>query len=949
MNTSHRRSTHAKQPFLQRLSTHKRLLIPAAVAILAGLGGGAYYLTKTEASPEERLAAAHKFEQAGDHKGAVIELKNVLQVAPTNAEARFLLGRVHYANNDFLNAEKEFRKAQNAGYKQPDMAYILGRTLLVLRQPGKIMEEIHEIPGASPADNAAILAIRAHAQLLLGDKAGTEKALNQADALLPEHPDTLVVRAGVAHTQGQTVEALALIDKALAKAAQRADLWVMKGDLLRTAGKFPEAMAAYAKATSIDPGNLPARLASAQYYVSTAALDKAEVELKALQTVAPNNLMGRYFGALIDFRRKQYDAANNKLQEVLRGAPDFTPANLLAGIINIRLGKHENAITHLNRVLEQVPAHPLARKLLASTMMETGQFGRAKELIANLDNDDNDALLLSLRGNLALQAGAYQEARHSLEKASALAPDDQNLIRGIAASRMASGDEAGAIAALTQLSEKDGKSHQADVLLVLTHVKAKRYDEALKVIDKLSSKNPRLALAENLRGAVYVARNEIPQAQQSFLKALEYDPGYLPAASNLARIDLSNKDIKSARSRFTAVLKQNPGSARAMTALAELAALEKNEPEYLKYAEQAIKAEPKNLQARRMIVRYWLLKRDAGKALVAARAAKEATGSPEFLEQIGAAQMLQGDAASALSTYGQWTETSPNNPLPYFRLAQLQQHEKNTAAALKSLDKALTIHPDFAEASMSKAMLLAQSGKPDEGIKIARALQAKHPKAVGGILAEADILAGTKKYADAGKLYIKATQMTGQGQFLIRANQVYKAAGQAAEGEKQLDLWIKAHPEDTPVRHALAQNLLDGKHLKEAADHYRVLVKANPSDLIANNNLAWLLGELKDPGALAAAEQTYKLAPKNAAVLDTYGWQLTMAGQAKRGLPYMREALGIAPDNPELRWHLAATLEKAGEKREATTELDRLLTSGKPFPQEAQARALLQQLRSSNH
>ncbi|MBU1664800.1 MAG: PEP-CTERM system TPR-repeat protein PrsT, partial [Gammaproteobacteria bacterium] len=529
MNTSHRRSTHAKQSILQRLSTHKRLLMPAAVAILAGLGSGAYYLTKAEASPEERLAAAHKFEQAGDHKGAVIELKNVLQVAPTNAEARFLLGRVHYATNDFLNAEKEFRKAQNAGNKQPELAYMLGRTLLMLRRPEKIMEEIHEIPGASPADNAAILALRAHAQLLLGDKAGMEKALGQADALLPEHPDTLVVRAGVAHTQGQTAEALALIDKALAKAAQRADLWVMKGDLLRTAGKFPEAMTAYAKATSIDPGNLPARLASTQYYVSTSALDKAEAELKALQAVAPNNLMGRYFGALIDFRRNQYDAANNKLQEVLRGAPDFTPANLLAGIANIRLGKHENAITHLNRVLEQVPAHPLARKLLAGIMMETGQFGRAKELIANLDNDDNDALLLSLRGNLALQAGAYQEARNSLEKASALAPDDQNLIRGIAASRMASGDEVGAIAALTQLSEKEGKSHQADVLLVLTHVKAKRYDEALKVIDKLSGKNPRLALAENLRGAVYVARNEIPQAQQSFLKALEYDPGYIPA------------------------------------------------------------------------------------------------------------------------------------------------------------------------------------------------------------------------------------------------------------------------------------------------------------------------------------------------------------------------------------------------------------------------------------
>lgn len=946
MNTPHRRSPHAKPSFLQRLAAHKRLLIPAAIALLAGLGGGAYYLTRAD-GPEKRLAAARKLEQAGDRKGAAIELKNALQQAPQNADARFLLGKLHYANNDFLNAEKEFRKALGAGYKQADLPYLLGRTLLMLKQQQKVIEEIHEIPGAPAAANAAILAIRAHAQLLLGDKGGMEKTLSRADELAPEHPDTLVVRAGVAHTQGQTAEALALVEKALAKDGQRADLWVMKGDLLRTANKLPEAVAAYAKATAIDPGNLPARLASIQYYLATSALDKAEAELKALHQVAPGNLMGRYFGALVDFRRKQYDAANNKLQEVLRSSPDFLPANLLAGIVNIRLGKQENAITHLNRVLEAVPNHPLARKLLASTMMSTGQFARAKELIADLDDKDNDALLLSLRGNLAMRSGAFQEARRSLEKAAALVPDNPSLIRELAASRMASGDEAGAIAALTQLSEKDGKSHQADVLLVLTHIKAKRYDEALKVIDKLAGKSPRLPLAENLRGAVHMARDDLPQAQQSFTRALEYDPGYLPAANNLARIDLSRKDIKSARSRFLAVLKHTPENARAMTALAELAELEKNEAEYLKYVEQAKKADPKDIQARQMAIRYWLLKRDAGKALMEARSARESTGRVEFLDQIGAAQMLQGDLPSALATYGQWTQASPNSALPFFRLAQAQQQAKDRAAALKSLDRALALRPDFLEAGMNKAFLLAQEGRPDDGLKLARDLQAKFPKVAGGYLTEADILATGKKFADAGKLYARAAQMTGQGQHLIRANQAYKAAGQAGEGEKQIEQWLKAHPGDLAVRHELAQSLLNGKRLKDAADHYRILVRANPADLIANNNLAWLLGELKDPGALAAAEQTYKLAPKNGAVLDTYGWQLALAGQAKRGVGYLREATGLLPDNPEIRWHLAAALDKAGERQAAKAELDRLLTSRMAFPQEAEARALLEQLRAS--
>jgi len=104
---------------------------------------------------------------------------------------------------------------------------------------------------------------------------------------------------------------------------------------------------------------------------------------------------------------------------------------------------------------------------------------------------------------------------------------------------------------------------------------------------------------------------------------------------------------------------------------------------------------------------------------------------------------------------------------------------------------------------------------------------------------------------------------------------------------------------------------------------------------------------LKDPEALAIAEQAFKLAPKNVSVLDTYGWQLATAGQAKRAIPYLREALTLAADNMEIRWHLAATMEKAGDRSGAIAELDRLLAGGATFPQETQARALLERLRKS--
>lgn len=945
MHSASPHSSSHKRSLMQRLAEHKRLLVPTALLLVASLGGAAYYLVKGKASPEQRMASAQTLERAGDFKGAAIELKNVLQQEPGNAEARFRLGKLHFANNDFINAEKELRLALSKGYKAPEAAILLARTLLVLRQPEKIVDGINVLEGAPAESNAAILAIRAQAHAMLGDKKGMASSLQQADALIPDHPDTLAVRAGQSFADGRQDQALEMLEKATAKDAGRADLQLMKADLLRAQKRSDEAIAVYRKALEIEPANLAARLAMAQHYLSVSDLDKAQAELKTLRGYAPNNLMGRYLEGLIDFRRKNMDAAAQKLQDVLRGAPDFAPANLLAGAIDLSQGKRESAISRLNRVLEAAPDHPLARKLLATAMLDSGQAERARELIANLKDDDGDIQLLALQGNIAQRLGNLQEARQKLEKASLLAPDNTALIRELAASRMASGDESGAIEALTRLAEKDTASHQADVILVMTHLKAKRYDAALKAIANLERRNPGLALAENLRGALHVARKDIAQARQHFAKAMEIEPGYLAAASNLARLDLADKDIKSARSRFEQVLKHRPKTARAMIALAELAALEKNEGEYVKYIEQAKKTDSKDATARQMLTRYWLSKRDAGKALSEARAALEATGNAGFHGLIGAAYAMQGDEANALSAYGKWVEAAPKDPRSHYQLALAQFNGKDRGAALKSLNKALSLQPDYAEASISKALLLGHEGRTGEGIKIARELQARAPKAAEGYHSEAEILFLDRQYVAAAKLYAKAAQLSGQGQPMINAYRAYLAAGQSGDGEKALRQWLETKPDDGQVRHQFALVLLGDKRLKEAEQQYSTLARANPRDVVAYNNLAWVRGELGSPNALATAETALALSPDNPATLDTLGWNLIKAGQHRRGLEMIKKALAKAPDAAEIQWHLAVGLNKSGDRARARQEIERLLRTGMAFPQEAEARKLLDSLK----
>jgi putative PEP-CTERM system TPR-repeat lipoprotein len=927
------------------LTKHLPKILAGLIGI-AVIAGGAYVLTRK--SPEDHYRAGVELHQKGNLKGAAIELKNLLQSTPNNGDARLLLGRIHFAQGDMPAAEKELQKARELGVKDPQLEPLYANTLLLLNQPKRVIDEIKEQEGAGADSNAAILALRARAQLFLNDPAAADAELAQADTRSDSHPEALASRAYLALSRKDPQQALDFVEQAIAKADQRADLWIMKGDLLRTLKRNAEALPAYAKASAIDPANVPARLAIAQLHLENAALDKAEAELKVLAKYAPNNLMGRYMTAYIEFRRGRYQEADAKLQDVLRTSANFLPAHLLSGAVKLALGNREAAKQHLDKILGVAPQHPLARKLMAAALAEMGDVAEARKLLESFGDAGNDPILNAMQGELALHQGDYAQARKHLESLDKDVQLSAKQFTELAASRMGTGDQAGAIEALSKAAELDTESARPDVLLVLAHLKEKRFDAALQVVAKLDKERPNDPVVHNLRGTINISRNDKAQARGNFADALKANPVYFPAASNLALLDIMDKNVDAARARFDQLLKKAPKETRAWLALAALDAQQKNEAGYLRNLEQAQKSDAKNVQAHLLLARYWLDKRIPGKALSVAREGLDATGRPEFHEFIGLAQLQQNDPVNALAAFKRWAEASPGNPMAHYRLSQAQAMNKDRDGALKSLDQAIALRPDFVDASKSKAQLLGQMGRSREALQIARQLQSSKPKSASGFLAEAEILYSEKNYLEAGKLYVKASQVSGLGQPLANAYQAYARAGQAAEGEKLMQQWLARNPADAALRHQLALAQLNAKRLQDAADNYRILVKNNPQDVVAYNNLAWLLGELNAPDALAVAEQAYKLSPEIPGVQDTLGWILVNSNQAKRGLELLKKAFAKAPGSPDIHWHLAVGYVKAGDPANALANLELLLSKNQDFYNKQDAIKLFNQLKQGN-
>jgi Flp pilus assembly protein TadD len=86
------------------------------------------------------------------------------------------------------------------------------------------------------------------------------------------------------------------------------------------------------------------------------------------------------------------------------------------------------------------------------------------------------------------------------------------------------------------------------------------------------------------------------------------------------------------------------------------------------------------------------------------------------------------------------------------------------------------------------------------------------------------------------------------------------------------------------------------------------------------------------------------VAGDNPGVMDTLGWMLVEQGNTTRALPLLQKASGMAPNSPEIRYHLAVGLHKSGDKQGARKELNQLLAQNKQFAQIEEARALLKTL-----
>lgn len=916
------------------------LILLLVLALSAPLSGCDATARLTE---QEHIERAKDFEDKGDLKGSIIELKNAIQKNPDSPQARLLLGQVYLKAGQGAEAEKELSRAEQLGVSRESIKVPLGEALLLMGEHKRVLDEINPGEQTSSTNRARIYRIRADALLRQGQLQPACALYQQALDVDATHPPTYWGLAQCAMAQRDPVKARSWLDEALKQPTHQARTWVFIGDWEQLNRDPQAALAAYTRALKAEPQHFEALQNRAALNMSLGNLDAAKRDVDQIVRLAPRSLAAHYLQALFSFEQKQYPRAREHLQEVFKITSGYLPGILLAGATDYALGAYQQAETHLVRYLGHFPAHAYARRLLAATQVRLGQPDKALETLTPLITPDTRDVQV-----LVLASEAYRLKRdpeHStafLTRAAAIDPNNAGIQAELGFNHLAAGDSQLAVAALSRAATLDPNPQRADVLLVMAHLERKEFDQALAAVDALERKSQPSAASHTMRGNALFGKQDFAGARASFERALAADPLFFPAVASLAELDLRDNKPDAARKRFETLLAHDKNNLPAMMALAEYAARDRQEAAYVNWLERAARAHPSAIPPRAALVRHLLGKNELQKALALANETLAANPDhPAALELLGSVQLAMQDHAGALSTFTRLAQQAEHSPDAHARLAAAQIANKRLADARGTLNKALKLQPDHEPSLDLLIQIEMREHKPEQALQIARQAQLARPRSPFGFEREGDIQAAQKRPELAAKAYDQALAKGAGSATLIKSHRAYVQAGNPAAAHK-LEQWLARHPRDNVVRLYAADQHAAAGRLQDAVAAYQALLAQAPDTPLALNNLAALYQRLGDRRARATAEQAHTLAPANPAIHDTLGWILVQEGQAAKGLKLIEEALAGLPGNPTVRYHRAVALLRTGDTAQGRRELEAVLRDAPGFPEADAARAELQ-------
>ena len=902
----------------------------------------------------EAALSAFNQEQVGE---AYILLKNTLRDNPDHLPSKLLMGRILLIDGFIVDAIDEFEETLQLGADK-NLALPYLSTAYLMQGEYDLVINLADTRSISSETQLALRLNAASAYIRQNKPTEAESQYQQILKLSPTNLVAVSAYTDMLISVGKLTSAEELLNDYRSKMPSSAALSHTFGKLQHAKGQKELALDTFQRVDALQPSNPLYMRSLASALAELGRYDEARQVITKIEQQTPADIQIRLLKARILALTKQQFEADKILQQLTQELSlldekqrnERIQLSVITGIVAYINQNYELASTELARYVSERTPSPEIVGMLADSLLRFGYYKDAttaleKHIDVVIENPDvavlTCELYISIRRNFKCERMLPE-----LEKAY----PDNTKVKLIHAKLLMSKYQYQAASDYLDANLKNNKEEPVVELKAILFGQIGDFNNAFIQASYLTEKWPDNLAYQIIRADIAIRLGRTEEATEIINKALKIEPDHLGAKVVKARIAFQQDKRAEAIELLESVVKVKRDNLSALLLLGQIYTLEKQFELAIDRLLIAKALNASSPEPRELLVSIYRQTGDLKNALseINQLLNLDRLNSEYMLKKadILIEQRNYPDAASQLNVvYATWSD----KPFDLLRLSKIQRSALDLEGAERSIKRAIELNPKWEQAHAEFTRFLIEQSKLESAKEKLATYSDMFGENANYLMLQGDMALAQNEVEKAFIYYLKSHQsMTN---FHLPLLKLYVIAQQNQQYRSKFINYIRKFmsqgSQSVLVKQILADALMLDKQYDEAERIYTVLLdeeKLSQRAFILNN-MANIYINKDIEKALAYSQKALEISGNSAPLLDTYGWLLVTANQVEKGLDTLRRAYAVNSEDPTIQYHIAATLEKLGKKKEAKQELLRNNTLDKVFPDKAEAEELFNRLK----
>lgn len=417
-------------------------------------------------------------------------------------------------------------------------------------------------------------------------------------------------------------------------------------------------------------------------------------------------------------------------------------------------------------------------------------------------------------------------------------------------------------------------------------LRQKKNPEAMRQYQLISERHPDDPAILLLLAEMYIAGNQLDNAQAQLERVLSLDPASYPGHVLMARLSQLKDNVDAAVEHYQKALERN-WSSELQLELGELYIKAARYDKAVALFKEIIEREENNESARIALVHVYLLQKKDEEALAELNQLKAFADQPQRVD---------------------------------LTIARLYAKQKHYDKAIAITEKILA-RENLPEARYFLAVLLVQQEKFGKALKQVRLIDRKDPEYSDALFLQVRILRAQNKVDAAKRLLeenIKAADIRNAEMYIMLAA-LYESEGRDDMSKNVLLQGLEAFPDNEHILYEYGLLLEDSGDHAAALAVMQKIIELKPDNAAALNfvGYSWADKKINLDKALDYIQRAIALKPENGYIHDSLGWVYYRLGKLDLAIKELETAVRLSPDDGAILEHLGDVYLESGRVRDA--------------------------------